>query len=202
MPTRRSVLRAASLVPILASGLGCGGAPQGGTLVADGRADDGRGDFDFLVGRWRARNRRLVARLRGSTEWQELDATIEGQTLPGAIGNLDTLHIPRYVDGEPLDVIDLKVFDPASRTWTMIQADSRSGRLGAPLVGRFEGGRGDFFGDDTFEGRPIRVRFRWSDITADRARWEQAFSPDGGETWETNWTMELRREESRPRQDE
>ena len=154
---------------------------------------DGRDDFDFLIGRWRVRNRRLVARLRGASEWQEFEATVDGQRLPAGIGNLDCLHIPAFVDGLPLDVIDVKVFDPGSRAWTMIQADDRTGQFGAPLVGRFADGRGDFVGDDTFEGRPIRIRFRWSDVTSSSARWEQAFSPDGGETWETNWTMAFTR---------
>lgn len=155
---------------------------------------DGRRDFDFLVGRWRIRNRRLVARLRGCSEWQEFDATTDGQPLPAGIGNLDCLHIPAFIDGRPLDVIDVKVFDTASRTWTLLQADDRTGQFGAPLVGRFAEGRGDFIGDDTFEGKPIRVRFRWSDVGPTSARWEQAFSPDGGETWETNWQMEMTRE--------
>ena len=57
----------------------------------------------------------------------------------------------------------------------------------APLYGWFEGGRGEFLGDDTFGGRPIRVRFVISQVDAETARFEQAFSIDGGKTWEVNW---------------
>jgi hypothetical protein len=192
----------ASVVPFLGSAIACSGsqaaAPAGGAGHATGSGaaggGDGREGFDFLRGRWRASNRRLVARLQGSTEWQEFPAEIEGHSLLGGMANIDTLHIPVFPDGKALEIVDLKVFDPASRTWTLVQADSRSGQLGVPLVGRFSSGRGEFFCDDTFDGKPIRVVHRWSDITATSARFEQAFSPDGGATWETNWQIALTRE--------
>lgn len=63
----------------------------------------------------------------------------------------------------------------------------------ALLAGGFADGIGSFFADETFNGKPIRVRFLWSDITADSARWEQSFSSDGGETWEVNWVMNFTR---------
>ena len=61
-----------------------------------------------------------------------------------------------------------------------------------PVVS-FEGGIGLFECEDTFEGRPIVVRFVWLGVTTDRPRWEQSFSDDGGETWETNWVNEWTR---------
>ncbi len=203
-PSRRSFIRCMSTAPVALSGIACslrdpGGAGardtqhSGGAAMAQDR--DGRGGFDFLVGTWRIQNRRLVGRLRGSTEWQEFEAMIEGQKLPGGLGNLDCLHIPRHPnDGKPYDLVDLKVFDPASQVWSMVQSDNRSGQLGKPLTGRFANGVGDFTGDDTLDGKPIVVRFRWHEITSTSARWEQAFSPDAGQTWETNWTMLLTRE--------
>ena len=59
------------------------------------------------------------------------------------------------------------------------------------MFGAFSGDTGVFEGEDTFEGRPILVRFIWSRTTSGKPRWEQAFSEDGGETWETNWIMDF-----------
>jgi hypothetical protein len=70
---------------------------------------------------------------------------------------------------------------------------SATGTLFPPVRGRFEAGRGDFYGDDEHDGSPIRAHFIWSQITPESARWEQEFSNDGGHTWETNWIMELTR---------
>ena len=78
--------------------------------------------------------------------------------------------------------------------WTIYWANSSTGRLEPPVTGRFVDGRGEFSGDDTHEGMPVRVRYVWSEITPSSARWEQAFSVDEGETWETNWIMELARQ--------
>ncbi len=77
--------------------------------------------------------------------------------------------------------------------WTIHWADSRTGRLDPPLVGGFADDRGDFHGEDTYDGRPIRVHFTWYRLGTDTARWEQEFSADDGRTWELNWTMNLTR---------
>ena len=88
---------------------------------------------------------------------------------------------------------DVPLLDPATRQWSIYWADSHRGRLEPPVVGSFDGDVGTFYGDDAFEGRPIRVRFLWTRGTS--PRWEQAFSTDGGKTWETNWTMDMTRED-------
>ena len=71
--------------------------------------------------------------------------------------------------------------------------DSRNPVLDAPMRGRFSDGRGRFYGEETFQGRPIRVRFIWTPMTPTTCRWEQAFSEDDGKTWETNWIMSFTR---------
>jgi hypothetical protein len=89
----------------------------------------------------------------------------------------------------------VRTFDPKTGQWTIWWLDGRNpGNLDVPVKGRFENGVGTFYADDTFEERPIKIRFVWSHITATTCRWEQAFSPDAGRTWETNWIMEFRRE--------
>jgi len=150
----------------------------------------GEHDFDFLTGDWRIHNRRLRERLRGSTEWESFEATGHTRPLAGGIGNLDefvTDHWPGYVG------IALRLLDRARRLWSIYWVSNRTGVLEPPVVGRFEGGVGLFEGPDQHEGQPVLVRFTWSGITATSARWEQAFSADGGASWETNWVMELTR---------
>jgi hypothetical protein len=83
--------------------------------------------------------------------------------------------------------------DSESDEWLLYWASSRGGPLGVPQVGRIDGDRGEFYADDVYEDRPIRVVYVWSAITPSSAHWEQAFSLDGGETWETNWIMESTR---------
>ena len=88
--------------------------------------------------------------------------------------------------------MSFRFFDPETRRWSIYWADSRRrGVLDPPVFGGFSGDVGVFEGDDTFEGRPILVRFTWSGVDTPTPRWEQAFSDDGGTTWETNWIMDF-----------
>ena len=148
-------------------------------------------DFDFLMGRWNIRNRRLAQRLVGSDDWDEFSSKAAARQLPGGLGNED-VFCTEYGGG--FVGMSFRFFDPATGLWSIYWADSRRpGRLDAPVIGSFSGGIGVFEGDDTFQGRPIRVRFVWSGVGTHTPRWEQAFSDDDGETWETNWTMDFTR---------
>jgi len=146
-------------------------------------------DFDFWPGEWQVRNRWLRRRLAGSDEWEEFEATSVARAILGGLGNEDefrTDHNGGFVG------MSFRFFDAKTREWVIYWADSRRpGALDPPLFGSFSGDVGVFHGDDTFEGEPIRVRFTWSGVTTPTPRWEQAFSDDGGETWETNWVMEF-----------
>ncbi len=152
---------------------------------------DGRHDFDFLAGRWTVAHRRLRRRLAGDTTWDDCWGACESVPVIGGLGNVDdnVLHLPTGTGR----AMTLRLFDPARDRWSIWWADSRRMCLEPPVHGRFEGGLGTFFGDDVHEGRPVRVRFLWSGIGPESARWEQAFSIDGGRTWETNWTMQFDR---------
>ena len=153
---------------------------------------DGRHDFDFLPGRWTIHNRRLVRRLQACTDWQEFEATQEARPILGGLGNIDSFSCT-FPDGKPLEGMTLRLFDPKTKQWSIYWADSRGCQLQPPVVGRFTAGRGEFFGDDVLEGKPIRVVFHWTVVDSQTARWDQAFSADGGKTWETNWYMEMKR---------
>lgn len=148
-------------------------------------------DFDFIFGRWHIHNQRLVKRLQGSTEWETFEATSQAQPLPGGIGNYDDFTPVTWRPG--FVGMSLRVFNPATRLWSIYWVDNQTGVLQPPVVGGFSDGVGLFEGPDEFLGKPIVVRFVWSNITATSARWEQAFSTDQGLTWEKNWMMELTR---------
>jgi hypothetical protein len=157
------------------------------------RTKDGARDFDFWPGRWRVRNRYLRARLQGSSDWVEFESTSVARLLLDGLGNEDEFRTDH--DGGFVGM-SFRFFDPETGLWSIYWADSRRpGSLDPPVRGSFSGDVGIFEGEDALEGRPILVRFIWSGVTTPTPRWEQAFSDDGGETWETNWIMDFGRME-------
>ena len=151
-------------------------------------------DFDFLFGRWRVQNRVLRERLAGSDEWVEFEAAVAARPILGGLGNMDEFRTDH--DGGFIGM-SFRFFDPETGLWSIYWADTRrSGLLDPPVLGSFAGDTGVFEGDDTFGGRPIRVRFVWSGVTTPTPRWEQAFSDDDGASWETNWVMDFEREDA------
>ncbi len=163
------------------------GRQETGQQEAGFRPED---DFNFMFGKWRVTHRRLRERLSGCSDWDTFEGTSETFPVLGGTGNLEDnlLHLP----GGAYRAVALRSFDPATKLWSIWWLDGRAPhRLDTPVTGRFEDDTGEFYVDDTSDDRPIRVRFRW--IRGDRPRWEQAFSTDNGESWETNWTMTFTR---------
>jgi len=167
--------------------------PVGAAGTDAGECDhDAAHDFDFFFGRWSVDNERLVRRLAGSTDWQRFGAIQQCRPILGGLGNIDEFVTDEF--GATLFIgMSLRLFDRATRQWRIWWASNRKGGLEPPVVGRFVDGVGCFEGDDVHEGVPVRVRFIWSGIGPDQACWEQAFSADGGTTWETNWRMRMTR---------
>ncbi len=151
---------------------------------------DGRHDFDFLHGRWQVQNERLGQRLAGSAEWAVFMAEDECRPLLDGLANLEEFHAAW--DGG-FEGLALRLYDVAAGEWRIHWSSNRTGVLDPPVSGRFADGVGTFFGEDVHEGRPVRVRFVWTQDSAHAAHWEQAFSADGGASWETNWRMWFRR---------
>lgn len=149
------------------------------------------GDFDFLMGDWRVRHRKLKRRLAGDDEWREFRGETICRAILGGAGNIDD-NILEQPDAT-YRAVTLRLFDPKTALWSIWWISDRSAVIEPPVHGRFANGVGTFLGDDNFEGQPIRVRFIWSAITEVSAQWEQAFSPNDGATWETNWVMEFER---------
>jgi hypothetical protein len=181
-PDRRGLMQ----LSLLAAGaLSLGSAARANTAALPGNGDPLH-DFDIFMGSWTARHRRLKDRLAGSTEWVEFDGTSVMQPVLGGAGNMDDniFNMP----GGAYRGVSLRAYDPKAKTWAIWWLDERFPHtIEAPVIGGFKDGIGTFLAPDTFKGKPIIVRFLWSKITANSRQWEQAFSPDEGKTWETNW---------------
>jgi hypothetical protein len=149
-------------------------------------------DFDPLIGSWRVHHRRLKERLVGCTEWEEFGGTTRLQPLLDGRANVDDNEIE--LPTGKYRAATLRTFDEKTGLWSIWWFDGRNPhQLDPPVVGRFESGVGTFYADDQLRGQPIKVRFFWTGIASPNPKWEQAFSPDGGKTWETNWVMRFER---------
>jgi hypothetical protein len=145
-------------------------------------------DFDFFLGSWKVHHRKLKKRLAGSNEWEEFDGTTICQSLLGGIANMNDSVV--NAAGGSYTGLGLRAFDAKTHTWADWYLDGRDpSAIDSPGIGRFTKGVGTFLSDDTFQGRPIKVQGIFSSLSGTSAQWEQAFSADGGKTWETNWVM-------------
>lgn len=151
--------------------------------------DDGRRDFHPMYGRWAVQHRRLTARGVGCDDWESFDGTSFTQGLMDGLCNVEENDFPdRGTQG-----VAFRAFDLERRRWSIWWVSSADGRLQAPVHGRFQDGVGVFEGEDLDGERPVKVRYRWEGVSSAAPRWSQAFSYDGGATWETNWTMAFSR---------
>ncbi|MET0893075.1 MAG: hypothetical protein ABWY01_05850 [Pseudoxanthomonas sp.] len=149
-------------------------------------------DFDFVLGDWEVRHRRLNERLVNCQEWTEFGGAMSTHRILGGFGNIEDNRLD-FPQGE-FRAAALRSYDPNTETWAIWWLDGRfPGQLDVPVRGRFKDGVGSFFAEDSLHGVAIKVRFLWSRSDADNLRWEQAFSADDGITWETNWTMDFAR---------
>jgi hypothetical protein len=146
---------------------------------------DGQHDFDFDLGTWKSHISRLQHPLTGSTTWTEMDATVVIRRVWDGRAQLEEIE----ADGPNghWESLTLFLYDPQSHQWSLNFANSNTGTFGVPTVGEFKNGRGEFFDQETYNGRTILVRVVWSDITPNSHRFEQSFSDDGGKTWEPNF---------------
>ena len=177
------------VVPILSVGQSSRDSARR-TSQAD-RPAPGVHDFDFLVGRWTVHHRKLKERLANNHEWVEFEGTLNSQPLMGGYSNVDDLELK--VPGGAYRGVALRSFDSKTQQWSIWWLDSRTplGPLDPPMRGGFHNGVGTFYADETFNGRPVRTRFIWSKTSPTSCHWEQAYSPDSGKTWETNWVQDI-----------
>jgi len=154
------------------------------------------GDFDFLNGYFDVRHRTLAKAFVGSDEWLEYDGTTTAHTYFDGQISIDEMRFPTKGSYG----LSLRLFDPESREWSIWWINSTTMKLYPPVRGRWseDGTRCRLVGEDELDGQPILCSYEWSDITPDTAHWEQAYSNDGGETWETNWIMDFTRRSTPP----
>lgn len=146
---------------------------------------DGSHDFDFEIGTWRTRLSRLQHPLTGDTSWVEYEGTSVVRKVWGGAANLVELDVTGPTGR--IEALSLRLYNPESRQWSLNFASRRGGVLTTPVVGEFRNGRGEFLAQELLNGRAILNRFVITIITPDSCRFEQAFSDDGGRTWELNW---------------
>jgi hypothetical protein len=148
-------------------------------------ARDGQHDFDALLGSWKYHLKRRLHPLTGSNTWVEFDGTGACYKVWDGRAQLDTLE----VDGPSghIEGLTLRLYDPESHQWRLYWANSKLGIIDPPQVGEFKDGHGQFFAQDTLNGRVILVRYDWSNMNTGTPHFEQSFSDDGGKSWEVNW---------------
>jgi len=146
---------------------------------------DGQHDFDFEIGTWKTHLRRLQRPLTGSTTWLEYEGTTVVRKVFDGRANLVELK----VDGPAghFEGLSLRLYNPQARQWSLNFANINDGSLSTPAIGEFKDGRGEFYDQETYNGRAILVRFVITKVSNDVYRFEQSFSDDGGKTWEVNW---------------
>ena len=156
---------------------------------------DGQHDFDWEIGSWKTRLSRLLHPLTGTDEWIEYVGTTVVRKVWDGRANLVELSV-EGPDGR-FEGLNLRLYDPRARQWSLYYANAATDTLGPPSVGEFRDGRGEFYSQETFNDRTILVKFVISVVTPDSARFEQSFSDDGGRSWELNWiATDTRIEES------
>jgi hypothetical protein len=144
-------------------------------------------DFDFYIGKWNIRNRKLIERLNNCTEWTEFDSTDDTTHLLGGLANMNKFSA--IFDGKPFDGIAIRLFNPQTKLWSVYWADNNVVAFDPPVVGSFNGNIGKLYCKDVFKGQDIIVLYHWDKMDIDNPIWSQAFSTDEGKTWEWNWYM-------------
>ncbi len=160
-------------------------SPSGAPGPSVSQARDGQRDFDFEIGTWKTHVKLLQRPLTGSTTWVEYQGTTVVRKVWDGRANLVELDV-RGPAGR-IEGLSLRLYNPEAHQWSLNFSNSRGGTLGPPVFGEFKNGRGEFYGQESLNGRAILVRFVISDITPTSAHFEQAFSDDGGKTWQVNW---------------
>jgi hypothetical protein len=163
-----------------------------GRTQKSGVERDGQHDFDPLIGAWKYHLKKLLHPLTGSTDWVEFDGTGVCYKIWDGRSQLDTIEVDSPAAGH-IEGLTLRLYNPQSHQWRLYWANSKIGVMDPPQIGEFKNGRGEFFAQDTINGKVVLIRFVWTNTTTSTPHFEQSFSDDGGKTWEVNWITDQTR---------
>ena len=153
--------------------------------IAQTNQRDGQHDFDWEIGTWKTQLKRLVRPLTGSTTWVEYEGTTVVRKVWNGRANL--VELKASGPAGSFEGLNLRLYNPQSRQWSLNFANINDGTLAQPTIGEFKDGRGEFYDQESYNGRAVLVRFVITKISDDKYQFEQAFSADGGKNWEVNW---------------
>jgi hypothetical protein len=149
---------------------------------------DGQHDFDFIFGRWKIHLKRKVA---ASNTWTEFDGFGVYRKIWDGRANLNEFEADSpsgHIEG-----LTLRTYNPQTHQWSLYWVNSKDGILDTPQIGSFKNGRGEFYAEDTSDGRSTFVRYVWTIVAANSVHFEQSLSGDGGKSWDTNWVSDMER---------
>jgi len=160
-------------------------------IILQASATSSKDDFDFFQGKFKIRNKKLKSILSNCTEWIEFESTQEMYKVLHGLGNIDNFIAVR--DGKSFEGMTVRLFNPATKLWSMYWADSNTGKFDPPVIGSFENNVAYFFTKDIILQKEVLVVFRWDATDKENPVWSQAFSEDNGKTWEWNWYMYMQK---------
>jgi hypothetical protein len=167
------------------------GTAKGGSQTTTSERD-GQHDFDFALGTWKARLKRLEHPLTGSNTWVEFDGTFVARKVWDGRATIEEVELDS--PGGHIEGLTLRLYSAQTHQWSIYWANSKNGVMDtSPQVGQFKNGRGEFYGTDTLNGKLIYVRFVWTNTNTNIPHFEQSYSDDGGKTWEVNWMTDQTR---------
>jgi hypothetical protein len=166
--------------------------PAASTTSVQNMDRDGQHDFDPLIGSWKFHLKKLMHPLTGSTDWVEFEGTGVCYKIWDGRAQYDTVELDSPDVGH-IEGLTVRLYNPQSHQWRLYWANSKIGVMDPPQIGEFKNGRGEFFAQDTINGKVVLIRFAWTNLTTNTPHFEQSFSADGGKTWEVNWITDQTR---------
>jgi hypothetical protein len=152
---------------------------------------DGSHDFDPLIGAWKEHTKIRQHPLTGSDTWTEFEGIDVYRKIWGGraiIAEYEGDSNTRHSEG-----VMLYTYNPQTNHWSVYFASSSDGKVTPPNAGEFKNGQGEFYTQDTLNGRLRYNRYIWSKLTTNSPHFEESWSDDGGKTWEVDNITDLTR---------